>query len=448
MKNSGTFWLLPCLLLSLSAAAAPLAESGGQRHFEFDNGQGLRGSSTQFLFESRHGEFYPDFGTPVSRFLVDRDFASGNGALHYGGLMAEDEHHYYGGLSLGSVSLAYVQGDGDSYSKAPNPLYQDLDQYYFHGGTRSSFDFQGVAADIPLARGFSSQLAYTTVAAAGLDDRHGFYAGAANRHFNAGVFRIDRAGDTVGHGMDLGFSSGRLDLTYQEIDSDYGAAVRRLAFNWSASPARSISLELEQVHNDLFPDGDDQRIMLRFRKTLGPSLAFSAAASDDAGGGQAQNKGFGKAVGIGVGLGVAAIAVSSGSGGHDSTPRYAVRNEAAFAVLNRINPESVRQNREQGGWIYRNADNTFGYTTPVHGTISSVNIGNPVTTVPGGTTASASYHTHGGPDPRYDNEHFSPQDILADDVSHTDGYLGTPAGYMKLHDYRTGSITVVRRIAN
>jgi hypothetical protein len=153
-------------------------------------------------------------------------------------------------------------------------------------------------------------------------------------------------------------------------------------------------------------------------------------------------------VGIGVGLGIAALAVSSGSSGNDSAPRFTVRNDAAFTVLNRINPISVRQNLEHGGWIYRNADNTFGYTDPVTGTISSVNIGSPVTTVPAGTAASASYHTHGGPDPRFDNEHFSPQDILSDRLSQTDGYLGTPAGYMKLHDFRTGSITVVSRIAN
>ncbi len=448
MKNAARFWPLVSLLFSLSAAAASMDGSRVQQSFSFDNGDDLRGSSTQFLFNSRHGAFYPDFGTPVSRFLVDQDFASGTGTLHYGGLVAEDERHYYGGLSLGSVTLAYVHGGGDSYSKAPNPLYRDLDQYYFHGGTRSTFNFQGVAADIPVAGGLSSQLAYTAVTAAGVEDRSGYYAGAAGRHFNAGVFQIDRGGDKVGSGMNFGLSRGKLDLTYQEIDSDYGAAVRRVAFRWSASPAQSITLELEQAHNDLFPGGDEQRIMLRFRKRLGRSPAFSAASSDDAGGGQAEKKGFGKAVGIGVGLGVAAIAVSSGSGGKDSTPRYAVRNQAAFAVLNRINPLSVRENRERGGWVYRNADNTFGYTTPVLGTISSVNIGNPVTSVPTGTTANASYHTHGGPDPRYDNEHFSPQDLLSDRLSQTDGYLGTPAGFMKLHDYRTDSITVVGRIAN
>lgn len=447
MKISG-LWLLPCLLLSLSAAAATVDGSTNTQSYSFDNGRGLRGSSTQFLFNSRHGEFYPDFGTPVSRFLIDQDLPSVDGALHYGSLAAVDEHQFYGGVSLGRATLAYVRGDGDSYSKAPNPLYEDLDQYYFHGGTRSSFDFQGMAADIPLAYGFSTQLAYTTVTAAGLEDRHGYYAGAANRHFNAGVFRLDRGGDTVGHGVNLGYSRGALDLTYEEIDSDYGAAVRRLAFSWRESSAQSISLELEQAHNDLFSAGNDQRIMLRFRKRLGHSPTFSAAASDDSGGEDAGKKGFGKAVGIGVGLGVAAIAVSSGSGSHDSTPRYAVRNQAAFAVLNRINPVSVQENKEQGGWIYRNADNTYGYTTPVRGTVSSVNIGNPVTTVPAGTAASASYHTHGGPDPRFDNEHFSPQDLLSDRLSRTDGYLGTPAGFMKLHDYRRDTVTVVGRIAN
>lgn len=443
MKANWKFCLLPCLLFSLSTWAAPGGPDYASRYFSFDNGQGLRGSSTEFLFDSRHGDLLSQIGAPVSQFFVHRDFSSA-ATLHYGGTVAEDEHHYYGGVSLGSATVAYVAGNGDSFSKAPDALYQDLDPYFFYGGSRSSFNFQGLSADVGLRAGLSTQLAFTTVTGPGVTDRHGYYLGAAGRHLKAGFFQLDRGGDRVGRGMNLEWSGRSVDLQYQEIRSVYGADVRRLAFDWSPSPRQGFSVALEQAHNDSFAGDDDQRIMFRFTRRLGRSPVFNAAE----GAGSGNGKTFGRAVGIGVGLGIAALAVSSGSSGNDGAQRFTVRNDAAFTILNRINPISVRQNLEHGGWIYRNADNTFGYTDPVTGTIASVNIGNPVSSVPTGTVASASYHTHGGPDPRYDNEHFSPQDILADDVSHTDGYLGTPAGYMKLHDYRTGSITVVRRIAN
>ncbi|HSH43820.1 MAG TPA: DUF4329 domain-containing protein, partial [Arenicellales bacterium] len=284
------------------------------------------------------------------------------------------------------------------------------------------------------------------VSAPGVDDRNGYYLGVANRIVEAGLFRVERGGDRVGGGLNLAMRAGALDLRYQQIESDYDARVRRLAFQWQAGTAGSFSLDLEQARNDLYAGNDEQRIMFRFRKRLGRSPALNAAENGESDGGE-ERTGFGRTVGIGVGLGAAAVALSSGGGGDDA-PRFAVRNEAAFSVLNRINPQSVRQNIEHGGWVYRNADNTFSHTTPVAGTVNTVDIGSPVSSVPRGTVASASYHTHGGPDPRYDNENFSPQDILSDRLARVDGYLGTPAGFMKLHDLQTGNISVVGRINN
>lgn len=444
MKAIGRFCLLPCLVSWLACAAA-VAETGEQYSFSFDNGAGLYGSSTFYQFNSRHGDFYPYNGTPVSRFFINQQY--GPGALHYGTTQSDDEHHYYGGVSLGPATLAYFQGGAESFSRAPNNLYEDLDQYHFHGGTRSSFDFQGMAADVAVAGGVSTQLAATRVTAPGVEHRYGYYAGVANGRFQAGVFQLDRGEDKVGQGLKLGLDGGRLDVGYQEIQSEYGAHVRRVAFEWSASSTQSFTIELEEARNDLYSGDDDQRVMFTFRKALGRSPAFSAAEEGESDA-EKQNGGFGKAVGIGVGLGVAAIAISSGDDDNDGAQRFSVRNNAARDVLNDINPVSVRQNREHGGWIYRNADNTFGYTNPVAGTVSTINIGNPATSVPMGTTASASYHTHGGPDPRFDNENFSPQDLLSDRLARTDGYLGTPAGFMKLHDFETGSVRVLGRINN
>lgn len=441
MKGIGKVLLLCCTAVWLNAPAA----GDGRQSFSFDDGAGLSGTSTHYRFNSRHGDFYPHNGTPVSRYLVHRAYRVGT--LHYGATVAEDEQHHYGGVSMGPATLAYFQGEAESFSKAANPLYNDLNQYFFHGGSRSTFEFRGAGAHVTLPGGLSTQLAYSNVSAPAVEDRNGYYAGVANGLFEAGVYQLDRGGERVGRGLKLELDAGRLDLAYEEIRSDYQAHVRRVAFQWDAGRSGTLSLGVEQARNELFPSADEQRIMFRFRKTLGRSPVLSTAEGDN-GEEESTRPGFGKAVGIGVGLGAAAVALSSGDGDDDDSRRFTVRNRAAFNVLNRINPESVRLNIEHGGWIYRNADNSFSYTRPVAGTVNMVNIGDPVSSVPRGTTANASYHTHGGPDPRFVNEMFSPQDLLSDRRAGVDGYLGTPAGFMKLHDRETGTISVVGRINN
>lgn len=438
---------VPCFMIAIAAGTASADMTGERRTFSFDNGNGLYGSSTHSQFTSRHGAFLPEAGTPVSRFFVHRNY--GASTFHYGGTASEDEHHHYGGVTVGNATLAYFQGEGERFSKAPNSLYDDLNQYFFHGGSRSSFELSGVAANIDLPGGFSTQFAATDVSAPNVQDRHGYYTGISSRRFRVGVSRFERGSEKVGDGLNLGIHAGRLDLEYQEIASVYDARVRRVALAFNATPVSSVSLELEQASNDAFARDDEQRIMLRFRKRLGVTPAFNA--TDNGEGDEEVEKeqtGFGTAVGIGVGLGVGAIALSSGSSDNDGANRFSVRNNAAFTVFNQINPVSVQQNREHGGWIFRNADNTFGYTQPIAGGVASINLGIPAESVPMGTVPSASYHTHGGPDPRFDNENFSSIDIQSDRAERVDGYLGTPAGFMKLHDFETGNISVVGRINN
>ncbi len=101
--------------------------------------------------------------------------------------------------------------------------------------------------------------------------------------------------------------------------------------------------------------------------------------------------------------------------------------EAAGDALNYINPISIGQNREYGGHIVRSPDGTYSATMPIKGGPAGVNIGR----VPAGGTAS--YHTHGGFDPRYDNENFSPADLLGDMLDGINGYLATPGGSIQMN---------------
>ena len=377
---------------------------------------------------------------------VHRTFSPGT--IHYGNTYAPAEQHQHIGFSTDRVTGAYFQGSGQSFSKAGSGVYKDLNHYFFHGGSRAPFRFQGGGLDVDIGSGFSAQVAGIRVKSPGLEDRSGHFAGISTGRFSGGLFGLERGGKGVGQGFNFAYTGVRAGVEYQQVRSNTGAHLRRVGFSWRSKAAHRFSLDLEDASNPLYAAADERRVMFRFQRSFGPGVSFNAAeqegGSEEAGD---KNK-YTKVVAIGLGVGALAAVVSSGDSGGDESQRFASADEAAFDVMNRINPVSVQQNREHGGWIYRQADGSFNSTNPVAGGVASVNIGNPATAVPPGTAATASYHTHGGPDPRYDNENFSPQDILSDVLAGVDGYLGTPAGLLKKHVLRTNQVVVLGMIAN
>ena len=400
-----------------------------------------------YYFNSRHQGQSRFNGSEVTTLSFHRSFDSN--VLHYGATYAPNERHQYVGFSMGKATVAYFEGNGHTFSKTGSALYRGLNHYFFHGGSRSTFSFRGSGLDFDLSKGVSAQFAGTRIKAPNVEDRYGYYAGMSTASFRGGLFGLERGNDWVGHGFNVAMGGPRLNFEYQQIRSETGAHVRRLGFNWKSNSWSSWSVDIEDVNNPLYEGSDEQRIMFRYQRTLGrPRSSFAATEDEEAEAKKKSQQKWATIVGVGVGVGVAAAAISSGDDNNDNSERFATQHQAAFDVLNEINPVSVRENREHGGWVYRNADGSFGHTDPVGGQVASVNIGNPTTSVPDGTRATATYHTHGGPDPRFDNENFSPQDILSDRIAGVDGYLGTPAGFMKYHQLATGRITTIGRIAN
>jgi RHS repeat-associated protein len=119
--------------------------------------------------------------------------------------------------------------------------------------------------------------------------------------------------------------------------------------------------------------------------------------------------------------------------------QYKTVRAAAKTKIRGTNPQSVRENKEIAGRVVRNANGTFGTTQgPESGRqLSSADPGS----VPAGTVNAGIWHDHGGPDPRFDNEHFS--DVGGDkDLSRSEGvpiYVGTPGGTIREFDPATGS---------
>ncbi|MDA9982050.1 DUF4329 domain-containing protein [Gammaproteobacteria bacterium] len=408
------------------------------------HGESFSTTVKHYYRTSRHQALSQFNGSEVTTISLHRTI--GANVLHYGNTWAADEKHQYLGFSAGPATASFFHGSGRSISQTGSALYQDLNHYYFHGGNHSPFSFQGGGLDLDVGRGASAQFAGVRIKTPNVEDRAGYYAGLTAGRWAGGMFALERGSEGIGHGFNFSYSGNRSGFEFQEIQTDTGAHMRRLGFNWRSRRGTRWSMDLEEARNPLYASGDERRLMVRYQRSFGRTMSFSAA--EESGEATKKHDRYGKVLAIGLGVGAVALAVSSGDSGGDNAQRFATPNEAAFDVMNRINPVSVRENREHGGWIYRSADGSFASTTPVAGGVASVNIGNPVTAVPQGTTANASYHTHGGPDPRYDNENFSPQDILSDIMAGVNGYLGTPAGFLKQHLVAANQVIVLGRIAN
>ncbi|RMF38899.1 MAG: DUF4329 domain-containing protein [Alphaproteobacteria bacterium] len=158
--------------------------------------------------------------------------------------------------------------------------------------------------------------------------------------------------------------------------------------------------------------------------------------------------------GSGTGAGGAAGAPVAGG---PSAQSFATQEEAAKAALDAANPQSIADNREYGGLVYRNPDGTYGYTNPSGGTGTGFNPH--AISAPPGATVVGDYHTHGdysvvgpnGPvrtsDPAqdsYNSDNFSSADINginADAAGNPEyrGYLGTPSGKYLEYNPTTGT---------
>ena len=121
--------------------------------------------------------------------------------------------------------------------------------------------------------------------------------------------------------------------------------------------------------------------------------------------------------------------------------KYATAEDAAVAAMQHENPGSVASNTETAGWVQENSDGTFSPRAPVPGDIDSADPGAPQ------SNDVAVWHTHGGPDPRYDSENFSDADRNFSEHYDRPIYVATPSGAMKRYDPSDNSTTTLPETA-
>lgn len=113
-------------------------------------------------------------------------------------------------------------------------------------------------------------------------------------------------------------------------------------------------------------------------------------------------------------------------------------HEAAFvlALMEAMNPLSVRFNREACGYILRHPNGAYSSTKVSWGGLASC------ASLPtdDSMTVVSSWHTHAAYSPDYDGEVPSIQDVEGDMDHGTNGWVATPGGRLWLIDGATGTM--------
>lgn len=389
---------------------------------------------------------------------------SPSSALTFQYANAGEQRNYVLGFQQKNVSVSMLRGSGEDISQLGGD-YNGVDPYLFHGGYKQDFDVSGYALDYRFGRLGHLQFGQAVVAADGLLDRKAKYFEWSNNRYFARVSEFNRGSESIGNGLDFGVAFSGKRVAVQTMNLENNKRMQRIRFEFDGKKSRQYWLDFSAHQNPLFEANNDYRVMFNFRTLLGAKKLASyqndqsssagenaeeGAIEDESGSSSAKKKkkgGWQRTVLIGAGIAAAASLSSSGSSQVDENIRFNSTIEAARDVLNSVNPQSIRLNREFGGWIFVNLDGSFGSSTPVQGEAASVRLPDPAISVPAGSRIMANYHTHAAFDPRFDNENFSQTDLDNNRRLGIDGFLGTPLGQFKLHDVETDRVSTLGTIA-
>jgi len=369
---------------------------------------------------------------------------AGQSWIHAAGNFTEAESHYQTGISLGRLFVAASSGYGTGFSRLGGDQ-ADLDPWFFHGGSAAKYDFSGTALGFSLTDSTHLGGGAWRLVSDGLETRKARFVSvdqsSGGMNFGIRVYDFSRGSESIAQSLQLVARHRLGGIGFRDFRHDNGARERELNLSYAGFSKARVGLTVSERNNPLFRATEETRVMLTLSGRLGgkPGNIFSVDENSEEEPDQESNR-VRNSVLIGLGV-VAGVAVaSSGSDDKDDATRYPREEGAAFGVARSTNPTCVRENREYGAWIYRNQDGSYAHLPVRRGDVASVSLGSP-SAVPSGSVATASYHCHGGPDPRYINEEFSPQDLRADRFFNVNGYLSTPGGALKKHTVSTDTIS-------
>ncbi len=379
-------------------------------------------------------------GKSISSFRYSQNIA-GDG-LHLGFSQSQSEQYATLGYTLGRFTFSAIRGESQSFLRDAGS-FQGIDRFSFHGGVDFGFDFFGAGLDAKINDKLHAQIGFARLDSnfSGLESRGVQYfelsSSSEFKGFSGLYGRLnffERGGDSIGQGLEAGFSSDRAAYMLQALAVNGNKRLFRFRSQYAVNDATSLVFDVSQTTDPLNFDESRYSSLISIQHFIGKKpKTYYSLKEENPKAGKKKKSGIHRPILIGAGVVAVAAIASSGSDSNDSDQRSQTEREAAFLVLNGINPTSVRENREYGGWVYRNQNGTYGSSSPVRGQAASVTLPSPSSSTPSGSRITASYHTHAGFDPRFDNENFSPQDLRSDNALGIGGYLATPGGTFQYH---------------
>ncbi|MGI9319304.1 MAG: DUF4329 domain-containing protein [bacterium] len=378
-----------------------------------------------------------------SSLLIDQVFP--DYTLHWGMATSEQQSMNQLGVSYSNISVYGFTGSGDTTSTIFSP-YDRVDKFHFHGGLRQNYEYSGFHLGYGSTRLGNIAVTHASISATGLNNRSVSELSWRGKRLQLSMMQVEESNRYAGKVYSAGVALKRHQITLNHLAADNQAEYTGMSFEGRTKNGKDWGIHLDHRSNPLYQDANESRMTFTLGFSLGTVPRMNATQTEAEAAEQEKQKGKNTGLLIGAGAIGAAVALSSGGGGGgggDDRPRFGSQHNAARQVLNDVNPTSVAQNKEWGGYVYRNADGSYSYTNAVQGNATSVLLPAPSSAAPNGSVTTASYHTHAAFDPRYDNENFSPQDIISDELFGLDGYLATPAGQFKYHNVRNGRVTTL-----
>jgi hypothetical protein len=353
----------------------------------------------------------------------------------------ERDQLFVSGISGESIAVNGFFGESSGVpGLTPTLSLTARDAQLFHSEFDRHVRYSGATVSGMPVQGWGWSAGVAQVESATLPERLNWFGSLRLGQADIQAYRIQVNSRVAAHAMNLTLKLplGRLGARHMQAQDGTRSSVAQ--WQLPVGKGRTFALEFSDGSSRRFNEGNYQRWMLSYAGHFDVTSPLWASEGSSSG------LGIVSTAVLVAGAVALAVVATSGDDTEDQQLRFGSQSAAARHVLNETNPASVAQNVEYGGWVYRNADATFSATEPRKGTIDSVNIGSPED-VPYGR-ATASYHTHGAYDPRYDSENFSTVDISINNVWKTDGYLATPSGAFKYHNFLTGVVTTLGTIAN
>ena len=263
-----------------------------------------------------------------------------------------------------------------------------------------------------------------------------YQSSVALGNWSGHIAHIQRNNDTLARQIRIGWNSAKSSFSYAEFGDLGNHVLHSLRAAAGAGKNSAAGVGLQWGVSPL-TGLDQRRIMFhwvyspRTRRNHDAALQFENSALE-----------FMKNLIIAGGIVAGAVAIASSSGNADGAEGgFTSARDAAQAALNKVNPASIRENREYGGWVYRAKGDSYSVTPAQTGALDHVSLG------PKPDATQASYHTHGAPNRSYDGEHFSASDTRSDNQQGVDGYLGTPLGKFLYYNHSSGQVSQIGNVA-